>query len=91
MCKFFTVYYVISVIRYVIPLVPCPTGCPIYISDFVKTREFCEIRGVPLEPLACTSLDESHVIHGGRGMLWMRLSLWLSLLPLCISTYVLII
>jgi nitrogenase molybdenum-iron protein alpha/beta subunit len=38
-------------------------------SDFVRTRECCEIRGVPLEPTACTSLDETHVIYGGEGKL----------------------
>ena len=46
-----------------------PTGCPLYMSDFVRTRECCEIRGVPLEPTACTALDESHVIYGGEGKL----------------------
>jgi nitrogenase molybdenum-iron protein alpha/beta subunit len=69
MCKFFTAYYVISGIRHVVPLVHGPTGCPLYVSDFVRTRECCEIRGVPLEPTACTSLDESHVIYGGEGRL----------------------
>ena len=69
MCKFFTAYYVISGIRHVVPLVHGPTGCPLYMSDFVRTRECCEIRGVPLEPTACTSLDESHVIYGGEGKL----------------------
>jgi len=69
MCKFFTAYYVISGIRHVVPLVHGPTGCPLYISDFVRTRECCEIRGVPLEPTACTALDESHVIYGGEGKL----------------------
>jgi nitrogenase molybdenum-iron protein alpha/beta subunit len=69
MCKFFTAYYVISGIRHVVPLVHGPTGCPLYVSDFVRTRECCEIRGVPLEPTACTSLDESHVIYGGEGKL----------------------
>jgi len=38
-------------------------------SDFVRTRECCEIRGVPLEPTACTVLDESNVIYGGEGKL----------------------
>ena len=52
MCKFFTAYYVISGIRHVVPLVHGPTGCPLYMSDFVRTRECCEIRGVPLEPTA---------------------------------------
>ena len=69
MCKFFTAYYVISGIRHVVPLVHGPTGCPLFVSDFVRTRECCEIRGVPLEPTACTSLDESHVIYGGEGRL----------------------
>jgi nitrogenase molybdenum-iron protein alpha/beta subunit len=69
MCKFFTAFYVISGIRHVVPLVHGPTGCPLYVSDFVRTRECCEIRGVPLEPTACTSLDESHVIYGGEGKL----------------------
>jgi nitrogenase molybdenum-iron protein alpha/beta subunit len=69
MCKFFTAYYVISGIRHVVPLVHGPTGCPLYVSDFVRTRECCEIRGVPLEPTACTTLDESHVIYGGEGKL----------------------
>jgi nitrogenase molybdenum-iron protein alpha/beta subunit len=69
MCKFFTAYYVINGIRHVVPLVHGPTGCPLYVSDFVRTRECCEIRGVPLEPTACTSLDESHVIDGGEGQL----------------------
>ena len=69
MCKFFTAYYVISGIRHVVPLVHGPTGCPLFVSDFVRTRECCEIRGVPLEPTACTSLDESHVIYGGEGKL----------------------
>ncbi len=69
MCKFFTAYYVISGIRHVVPLVHGPTGCPLYMSDFVRTRECCEIRGVPLEPTACTALDESHVIYGGEGKL----------------------
>ncbi len=69
MCKFFTAYYVISGIRHVVPLVHGPTGCPLYMSDFVRTRECCETRGVPLEPTACTHLDESHVIYGGEGKL----------------------
>jgi len=69
MCKFFTAYYVISGIRHCVPLVHGPTGCPLYMSDFVRTRECCEIRGVPLEPTACTVLDESHVIYGGEGKL----------------------
>ncbi|HRD25031.1 MAG TPA: nitrogenase component 1 [Methanoculleus sp.] len=69
MCKFFTTYYVISGIRHVVPLVHGPTGCPLYMSDFVRTRECCEIRGIPLEPTACTALDESHVIYGGEGKL----------------------
>jgi len=69
MCKFFTAYYVISGIRHVVPLVHGPTGCPLYMSDFVRTRECCEIRGIPLEPTACTTLDESHVIYGGEGKL----------------------
>ncbi|MDD1679228.1 MAG: hypothetical protein LUO93_08635 [Methanomicrobiales archaeon] len=69
MCKFFTAYYVINGIRHVVPLVHGPTGCPLYVSDFVRTRECCEIRGVPLEPTACTSLDESHIIYGGEGKL----------------------
>ena len=69
MCKFFTAYYVISGIRHVVPLVHGPTGCPLYMSDFVRTRECCEIRGVPLEPTACTTLDESHIIYGGEGKL----------------------
>jgi nitrogenase molybdenum-iron protein alpha/beta subunit len=69
MCKFFTAYYVINGIRHVVPLVHGPTGCPLYMSDFVRTRECCEIRGVPLEPTACTTLDESHVIYGGEGKL----------------------
>ncbi|MDD1673265.1 MAG: hypothetical protein LUP99_02515 [Methanomicrobiales archaeon] len=69
MCKFFTAYYVISGIRHVVPLVHGPTGCPLYMSDFVRTRECCEIRGVPLEPTASTVLDESHVIYGGEGKL----------------------
>ena len=34
-----------------------------------RTRECCEIRGVPLEPTACTTLDESNVIYGGEGKL----------------------
>lgn len=69
MCKFFTAYYVISGIRHVVPLVHGPTGCPLYMSDFVRTRECCEIRGIPLEPTACTTLDESHIIYGGEGKL----------------------
>lgn len=69
MCKFFTAFYVINGIRHVVPLVHGPTGCPLYVSDFVRTRECCEIRGVPLEPTACTSLDETHVIYGGEGKL----------------------
>jgi len=69
MCKFFTAYYVINGIRHVVPLVHGPTGCPLYMSDFVRTRECCEIRGVPLEPTSCTTLDESHVIYGGEGKL----------------------
>jgi len=69
MCKFFTAYYVINGIRHVVPLVHGPTGCPLYMSDFVRTRECCEDRGVPLEPTACTTLDESNVIYGGEGKL----------------------
>jgi nitrogenase molybdenum-iron protein alpha/beta subunit len=69
MCKFFTAYYVINGIRHVVPLVHGPTGCPLYMSDFVRTRECCEVRGVPLEPTACTTLDESNVIYGGEGKL----------------------
>jgi len=38
-------------------------------SDSVRTRECCEIRGVPLEPTACTALDESSIIYGGEGKL----------------------
>jgi nitrogenase molybdenum-iron protein alpha/beta subunit len=68
MCKFFTAYYVISGIRHVVPLVHGPTGCPVYMSDDVRTR-CCETRGMPLEPTACTALDESHVIYGGEGKL----------------------
>ncbi|HUL61759.1 MAG TPA: nitrogenase component 1 [Methanocella sp.] len=69
MCKFFTAYYVINGIRHVVPLVHGPTGCPMYMSDIVRTRECCEERGVPLEPTASTVLDESHVIYGGEGKL----------------------
>ncbi|HXY88272.1 MAG TPA: nitrogenase component 1 [Candidatus Acidoferrales bacterium] len=69
MCKFFTSFYVINGIRHVVPLVHGPTGCPLWVSDFVRTRECCEFRGVPLEPIACTSLDESNVIYGGEGKL----------------------
>jgi len=69
MCKFFTSYYVINGIRHVVPLVHGPTGCPLYMSDIVRTRECCEERGVPLEPTACTTLDESNVIYGGEGKL----------------------
>ncbi len=69
MCKFFTSFYVINGIRHVVPLVHGPTGCPMWVSDFVRTRECCEFRGVPLEPTACTSLDESNVIYGGEGKL----------------------
>ncbi|BAI60975.1 nitrogenase associated protein [Methanocella paludicola SANAE] len=69
MCKFFTAYYVINGIRHVVPLVHGPTGCPLYMSDIVRTRECCEERGVPLEPTACTTLDESNVIYGGEGKL----------------------
>ncbi len=69
MCKFFTSYYVINGIRHVVPLVHGPTGCPLYMSDVVRTRECCEERGVPLEPTACTTLDESNVIYGGEGKL----------------------
>ena len=69
MCQFFTAYYVISGVRHVVPLVPCPTGCPLYMSDFVRTRECCEIRVAPLESTACTSLEESHAIYGGEGKL----------------------
>lgn len=69
MCKFFTSFYVINGIRHVVPLVHGPTGCPLWVSDFVRTRECCEFRGVPLEPTACTSLDESNVIYGGEGKL----------------------
>ena len=69
MCKFFTSFYVINGIRHVVPLVHGPTGCPLWVSDFVRTRECCELRGVPLEPTACTSLDESNVIYGGEGKL----------------------
>ncbi|MDD1720816.1 MAG: nitrogenase associated protein [Euryarchaeota archaeon] len=69
MCKFFTSFYVISGIRHVVPLVHGPTGCPLWVSDIVRTRECCEFRGVPLEPTACTSLDETNVIYGGEGKL----------------------
>ena len=69
MCKFFTSFYVINGIRHVVPLVHGPTGCPLWVSDFVRTRECCEFRGVPLEPVTCTSLDESNVIYGGEGKL----------------------
>jgi len=69
MCKFFTSFYVINGIRHVVPLVHGPTGCPLWVSDFVRTRECCEFRGVPLEPIACTSLDESNIIYGGEGKL----------------------
>jgi len=69
MCKFFTSFYVINGIRHVVPLVHGPTGCPLWVSDFVRTRECCEFRGVPLEPTACTSLDESNIIYGGEGKL----------------------
>jgi nitrogenase molybdenum-iron protein alpha/beta subunit len=43
MCKFFTAYYVISGIRHVVPLVHGPTGCPLSMSDFVRTREHSSI------------------------------------------------
>jgi nitrogenase molybdenum-iron protein alpha/beta subunit len=69
MCKFFTSFYVINGIRHVVPLVHGPTGCPLWVSDIVRTRECCEFRGVPLEPTACTSLDETNVIYGGEGKL----------------------
>jgi len=69
MCKFFTTFYVINGIRHTVPLVHGPTGCPLWVSDFVRTRECCEFRGVPLEPTACTALDESNVIYGGEGKL----------------------
>lgn len=70
MCKFFTSYYVISGIRHVVPLVHGPTGCPLYMSDFVRTRECCEIRGVPLEPTACTALNESNIFMVERENSW---------------------
>ena len=69
MCKFFTAFYVINGIRHTVPLVHGPTGCPLWVSDIVRTRECCEIRGVPLEPVACTALDESNVVYGGEGKL----------------------
>jgi len=69
MCKFFTSFYVVNGIRHVVPLVHGPTGCPLWVSDIVRTRECCEFRGVPLEPTACTSLDETNVIYGGEGKL----------------------
>jgi nitrogenase molybdenum-iron protein alpha/beta subunit len=69
MCKFFTSFYVINGIRHIVPLVHGPTGCPLWVSDFVRMRECCEFRGVPLEPVACTSLDESNIIYGGEGKL----------------------
>ena len=46
MCKFFTTYYIISGILHVVPLVHGPTGYPLYMQDFVGTRECCEIQGV---------------------------------------------
>ena len=52
MCKFFTSFYVINGIRHVVPLVHGPTGCPLWVSDIVRTRECCEFRGV-LNLLEC--------------------------------------
>jgi hypothetical protein len=39
-------------------------------SDFVRTRECCEIRGVPLEPTACTALNESNIFMVERENSW---------------------
>ena len=66
---FYRVRYVISGTGTLSPSCTVLRGGPLYMSDFVRTRECCEIRGVPLEPTACTTLDESNVIYGGEGKL----------------------
>ena len=69
MCKFMTAFFVLNGIRHVVPIVHGPTGCTLWVSNVIKRRECCESRGVPLEPTACTTLNESNVIYGGEGRL----------------------
>jgi nitrogenase molybdenum-iron protein alpha/beta subunit len=69
MCKFMTAFFVLNGIRHCVPLVHAPTGCTVWVSDFIRRMECCEHRGVPLEPVPCTTFDESDVIYGGEGKL----------------------
>jgi nitrogenase molybdenum-iron protein alpha/beta subunit len=69
MCKFMTAFFVLNGIRHCVPIVHGPTGCTLWVSDFIKRGHCCEACGVPLEPTACTTLDESNVIYGGEGKL----------------------
>ncbi len=67
-CKFWTAYMVVNGIRHMAPVIHGPTGCTYGVANAYKITS-CEYRGVPLEPTACTALDESNVVYGGEGKL----------------------
>ncbi|MBE9502314.1 MAG: nitrogenase associated protein [Dehalococcoidia bacterium] len=69
MCKFMTAFLVLNGIRHCVPLVHAPTGCALLMSEWARRSACCERRGVPLEPVPCTTFDESDVIYGGEGKL----------------------
>ena len=69
MCKFMTAFFVLNGIRHCVPLVHAPTGCAAQVSEWIRRGDCCEHRGVPLEPVPCTSFNESDVIYGGEGKL----------------------
>jgi len=67
-CKFWTAFMVVNGIRHVAPVIHGPTGCTYGVANAYKLPG-CEYRGVPLEPTACTALDESNIVYGGEGKL----------------------
>lgn len=67
-CKFWTAFMVVNGIRHMAPLIHGPVGCTYGVASAYKITS-CEYRGVPLEPTACTALDETNVVYGGEGKL----------------------
>ena len=68
-CKFWTAFMVINGIRHTVPVIHGPKGCTYSVASSYKMGS-CEYRGVPLEPTACTSMDETSIVYGGEGTLF---------------------
>jgi len=67
-CKFWTAFMVINGIRHAVPVIHGPKGCTYSVASAYKMGS-CEYRGVPLEPTACTAMDETSIVYGGEGTL----------------------